>query len=127
MSRYNDRYAPAEYDQAASPDYGFVDSRVDPRSMSGLAPGYNDYGRDASRTSLTLVRPSGHHPPHHHERDRSPAQSVASTVIQEPVIEHEHHHLHHHIDHGMFFLSTDIKIHGLTCRLQAISPHNNLS
>jgi hypothetical protein len=99
MARYHDRHAPVEYlDRSASPDYGFVDSRVDPRSLSTIAPGYADYGRDASRTSLTLVRPSGHH---HHERDRSP---MAPTVITEPVIEHEHHHLHHHIDHGKCFI-----------------------
>ncbi|KAA8900559.1 hypothetical protein FN846DRAFT_139594 [Sphaerosporella brunnea] len=95
MSRYHDRHASVEYvERPVSPEYGFSDPRVDPRSLVGLGAGYNDYGRDASRTSLTLVRPAHHH----HERERSP--TVASTVIQEPVIEHEHHHVHHHIDHG---------------------------
>lgn len=67
-------------------------------SLSTIAPGYaGDYGASNSRTSLSIIRPAGHH--HHgyreHEHIRDP-----SPVIQEPVIEHEHHHLHHHIDHG---------------------------
>jgi len=66
-------------------------------SLSTIAPGYaGDYGAGTSRTSLSIIRPAGHHHGHReHERLRDP-----SPVIQEPVIEHEHHHLHHHIDHG---------------------------
>jgi hypothetical protein len=65
-------------------------------SLSTIAPAYGADYRDATRTSLSIVRPTGHH--HHHERERDRDRSP--TVIQEPVIEHEHHHLHHHIDHG---------------------------
>lgn len=90
MARYYDRNAPLD-------THGFGDSRVDPNSLSTIAPGYaGDYGAGASRTSLSIIRPGHHHGHREHERLRDP-----SPVIQEPVIEHEHHHLHHHIDHGM--------------------------
>ncbi|KAF8543279.1 hypothetical protein BDD12DRAFT_821584 [Trichophaea hybrida] len=55
-------------------------------SISTIAPAYGPDYRDASRSSLSIVRP-GHG--HHH-----------APVVDETVIEHEHHHLHHHIDHG---------------------------
>jgi len=67
-------------------------------SLSTIAPGYAGDYRDTSRTSLSIVRPAGHH--HHGHREHERLRDPSPVTIQEPIIEHEHHHLHHHIDHG---------------------------
>jgi hypothetical protein len=109
MARYHDHHnSPLETldgrqsygRRSPGQDYAFLDSRVDPNSLSTIAPGYaGDYGGNTSRTSLSIVRPAGHH--HHGHREHERLRDPSPVTIQEPIIEHEHHHLHHHIDHGM--------------------------